>query len=126
MYLLAPQITALNSQWLSKENTGLGNVLFQLASCYGLTKKTNRQLCLTNLRKFCDTLSSKYDLDHGNTIYNQFLKNFDTNTEINAFVDDTDGKKYTSQLLDKILKSSSSCLQINGHLECPLHQITLR
>ena len=46
MKYITPYITAHTSGFLSTKNTGLGNVLFQIASCYGIAKDHNIILIL--------------------------------------------------------------------------------
>lgn len=43
---IMPYITAKTSDHLSSKNTGLGNVMFQIASCIGLANKGNRNIIL--------------------------------------------------------------------------------
>ena len=68
MYI-QPEITAKYSEFLSKKNTGLGNVLFQIASCYGIAKKTNRIPVYNNLAILTLKLKYYYGFNHENTIY---------------------------------------------------------
>jgi len=71
MYL-TPIITAMESGYLSNINTGLGNVMFQIASCYGLAKKTNRIIVWNNLLKFADKLRDNFGFNHKDTIFRKF------------------------------------------------------
>ena len=57
---LCPFITGYDSGFLTEKNTGLGNVLFKLASTYAICKKTNRKLSNYHLKKFCIKLKTLY------------------------------------------------------------------
>src|SRR5690242_20551155 len=69
MTYITAMITAFDSPFLSKHNTGLGNVLFQIASVYGISKKLNKSLSYVYLKSFCNKLKDLYNYDHGSTIY---------------------------------------------------------
>jgi hypothetical protein len=116
MKFISPEITALRSPWLIKENTGLGNVLFQLASTYALAKDSGRLLSVPNLKELCDVLSSKFGLDHGNTIYKNFLELFDTTSRATEIITEKHSILYDEALIPQLQNSESECIQINGHL----------
>lgn len=118
MKYISPEITALRSHWLTKENTGLGNVLFQLASTYGLAKDSGRLLSIPNLKELCDVLSSKFGLDHGNTIYKKFLELYNTTQMPTEFITEKHSIKYDEALIPQLKNSESECIQINGFLGC--------
>jgi hypothetical protein len=42
MKIITTSCTALTSVYLSKDDTGLGNTMFQIAAAYGLSKKIFR------------------------------------------------------------------------------------
>jgi hypothetical protein len=119
MSFVAPGITALNSRWLSKDNTGLGNVMFQVATAYGLARRTNRQFSSYFLKQFTDKLQQYYGLPHGEGIYKGFLKGTDSTTPPTATFVDTGGKKYIPTLEERIRNSQEICIQLEGHFESP-------
>jgi hypothetical protein len=67
--MLAPTITAMNSEHLSRVNLGTGNVLFQVATTYGLSKTYSRTPDFSYLQKYCDKIRSLFHYDHGDTLY---------------------------------------------------------
>ena len=69
MPYIAPYITAIESRWLSAGNTGLGNVLFQIASCYGLAQDSGRALDYTRVHLLGRILKERYGYDHQSTIF---------------------------------------------------------
>jgi hypothetical protein len=68
MYL-TPRITASDSPDLTNKNTGLGNVLFQIASCYGLAKDTGRIAVWNKLQEFGVKLRTNFGFHHADTIF---------------------------------------------------------
>ena len=113
MYL-TPLITAHNSVFLSNMNTGLGNVLFQIASCYGLAKDTNRQIAWNNLVKFGDKLHNTFGFNHRETIFRKCLMTADV-----VFVSIKERKvwEYDQEFVD-LLKSDNNSVELDGYLEC--------
>lgn len=114
MYI-QPEITAKYSEFLSKKNTGLGNVLFQIASCYGLAKKTNRIIVYTNLAILIQKLRQYYGFNHENTIYRN------CNTIVAAafqHINEGSPHQYNPRLIPSI-KDISGAVEIRGYLEVP-------
>jgi len=116
MYIL-PEITAKYSQFLSKKNTGLGNVLFQIASCYGLAKRTNRTVAYNNLLILTTILRDMYGLNHENTIY----RNCKTliNTQFKTIGEDAFHQVNPTLILR--IKDISGAVEIYGYLEVPAY-----
>ena len=65
-------ITAISSSFLSKANTGLGNVLFQVASTYGLAKSHGRIPSFYQLHQFIHKLKAQFGYNHMDTIFRKF------------------------------------------------------
>ena len=114
MYI-QPEITAKYSEFLSKKNTGLGNVLFQIASCYGLAKRTDRTIVYNNLFILTDKLKQNYGLDHDTTIYRN-CKQMVT-AEFQRINEDSP-HQYNSTLIPRI-KDMSGAVEIRGYFEVP-------
>jgi len=66
-------ITAHNSQFLSRNVTGLGNVLFQVSAAYSLAQKTGRPFSAKQLRLFGEKLKHEYGFPHLDTIFKKVL-----------------------------------------------------
>jgi hypothetical protein len=66
-------ITAMTSSFLSNKNTGLGNVLFQLASTYGLSNTYGRIASYHDIQAYSRLLKERFGLDHGTTLYRKFI-----------------------------------------------------
>jgi hypothetical protein len=113
MYL-TPAITAMNSGFLSNINTGLGNVLFQIASCYGLAKQTDRVVVWNNLVKFAEKLQNNFGFNHKNTIFRKCLTIADA-----PFICVSERTIHThdSDLIDS-LKDNRNPIELFGYLEC--------
>lgn len=114
MYI-SPRITASDSPFLAANNTGLGNVLFQIASCYGIAKRTERVPVWNKLVSFSQQLSNKFGFKHGDTIFRNCSKitsqGFTTIGEGNNIYD------YNKHIIEQI-QSSKSSFEIHGYLEC--------
>jgi hypothetical protein len=114
MYI-QPEITAKYSEFLSKKNTGLGNVLFQIASCYGIAKKTNRIPVYNNLAILTLKLKYDYGFNHENTIYRN------CKTIINAifnYINEDSPHQYNPTVISRI-QDISGAVEIRGYLEVP-------
>ena len=111
---LTPKISARNSPYLSEKNTGLGNVMFQIASTYGLAKKTGRIPIWNNVLEFADTLKSRYGFNHKDAIFRNFL-------ESKIFLFETkqihDGYGKYEEGLVNYLEESHKNIMIEGYLE---------
>lgn len=66
---LTCNFTASNSPYLSAECTGLGNVLFQIAAVYGISKETGRDVEFIDLQNFNSKLKNLTGLDYTETIF---------------------------------------------------------
>jgi len=121
MKYLAPSITQLESPYLSKQNTGLGNVLFQLASTYGLAKDSGREVSTYYLKQFTDKLRTLYNFHHDEVIYKRFLDTTDKTVEPTETVYDIGNKRYEPSLLTSVQTASAPCVKVEGYLECPIH-----
>jgi hypothetical protein len=69
--MITINLSAIESPFLSKSCTGLGNVLFQVSSAYGISKKINTSLNLYYLNKYCTifekfrtTIFRNFDMDN--------------------------------------------------------------
>ena len=113
MYL-SPYIMASGSSFLSSTNTGLGNVLFQIASCHGLAKQTGRTAVWNKLVAFANQLSERFGFHHKTTIFRNFLDTVDVPFHTVA---ERDPWAHDLELL-RNLKESSDPIELRGYLEC--------
>lgn len=65
------EVSAFNSPWLKQTNTGLGNVLFQIATTVGICKKYGFQPDFSNIIEFGKKLRAKFGLDHDEKIFSR-------------------------------------------------------
>ena len=68
MKYITPYVTAHTSGFLSVKNTGLGNVLFQIASIYGIAKRYGMRAVFPNVKVYCDILFTRFHFLHRYTI----------------------------------------------------------
>lgn len=66
--MIIPYLTQANSPFLSKNNTGLGNALFQIFTAYGISKKFNIPFNNYYIIELLIKLKS-FNLNHRNTIF---------------------------------------------------------
>ena len=66
--MIIPYLTQANSRFTSKDNTGLGNALFQIFAAYGISKKLNITFNNYYITELLTKLKS-FNLNHTNTIY---------------------------------------------------------
>jgi hypothetical protein len=114
---LHPLVTAIDSPFLSSKNTGLGNVLFQIASVYGLSKKYNRIPNFSKVIEFGKLLQERYGFTHLNTIFRNcylFTFPYQSTTHINEHAH----KTLSSHILSA-LETSRDDITLNGYLESP-------
>lgn len=115
MLYISPSITAINSPFLNKHNTGLGNVLFQIASCYGLSKITNRKPLFNNVYIFANKLNELFGFPHKKTILrNCLISNNDKFEKIHE--KNGMNRSFDDSLIEKICNSKSN-IEIYGYLE---------
>ena len=115
---IAPIITAKDSSFLSSYNTGLGNVLFQIASTYGLSKKTGKQLSFHNVVNYCNILKNRFNFNHFETILRKCMKVI--NMEKSIVIKEPDIiQKYAPEILTKInsITCPNTMINIIGYLE---------
>lgn len=77
---IEPFITARYSPYLCSENIGLGNVLFQIAAIYGISKKYKLQSYYNTVIDYCNIIKSRFNICIDKTV----LRNFQTPTSVPA------------------------------------------
>jgi hypothetical protein len=121
MKYITPYITAHSSPFLSSKNTGLGNVLFQIASCYGIAKDNNCGVIYNNVKYYCDLLYHKYKYNHKDTILrNIYSINDSILFDIMINENSNDARKYSNELISSITTNNCN-IMINGYLESMLY-----
>ena len=113
MYV-SPRITASDSPYLTATNTGLGNVLFQIASCYGIAKETGRSPIWNKLSEFAEKLYTRFGLRHKDTIFRHCMERVDI---VFQHIKDESIYGYNTGLLTS-LRESEEAVEIYGYLEC--------
>jgi hypothetical protein len=117
MYL-APAITAKESQYLSSKNTGLGNVMFQIAGTEGLSAVTDRRPCYNRLIEFGAILKERFGFHHKDTIFRNCVASSDVdNWEV---VCEHAHKQIDQGILDAI-NTSPNNLILDGYIESPMY-----
>jgi hypothetical protein len=116
MKYITPTITAFNSPYLSNKNTGLGNVLFQISSIYGMSKDLDISCTYPMIYYFGRKLKELYGFNHCDTIFRNVP--YDLSIEFNQQLCEmpSNNKLYDIQLYNNI-KSSINNQVIHGYLE---------
>jgi hypothetical protein len=113
---VAPIFTAYNSGYLSAKNTGIGNVLFQLASTYGISRKVNKEVSYHHLIQFCDKLRTLYGLNHGDTIFRNFCKVIRSDKWVDYYEPPVLCHTYLPEMV--AFCANNAFVQTHGYMEC--------
>jgi hypothetical protein len=113
--MLSPVVTAYDSPYLSKKNLGTGNVLFQIASVYGLAKRFNRGCDFTKVMDYCQKIETLFGDKHGHTLYRNC---YSIPTVYSESVQETVLKNQCPLILSEVLNNPSPLIVI-AHLEDP-------
>ena len=116
------QVSAHGSPWLKATNTGLGNVLFQIATTLALCKKYNFQPDFSHLMDFGKSLRDKFGYDHDEKLFSRLptgpsLGEIEYDINLDGGGGHKDGYRmdFVSKL--KMLRKNNKNVQINGYLE---------
>jgi hypothetical protein len=117
--MIIPHLTQVDSPSLSKNNTGLGNALFQIFAAYGLSKKYNHIFDNSNLKTLVHILKNNFNLDHENTIYrNLKVYNYVNNTNICPIKENPNLYSGFDNNIDQFIKNNSnSTIYLMGYLQ---------
>jgi hypothetical protein len=117
--MIIPHLTQVDSPWFSKNNTGLGNALFQIFAAYGLSKKYNHIFDNSNLKTLMHILKNNFNLDHENTIYrNLKVYNYVNNTNICPIKENPNLYSGFDNNIDQFIKNNSnSTIYLMGYLQ---------
>mgnify|MGYP000110694169 CR=1 FL=1 len=118
MYLTT-DVTARHSCHLSAKNLGTGNVMFQIASVYGIAKRIGRIGNFDTIKEYCDHIRKEFGVNHGDTLY----RNCRADSSIYELLiyDGVLEKTFNNELFTWIRNNSKVNIRIWGHLECPLY-----
>ena len=122
MRYITSNISALNSESLSAKNSGLGNVLFQVASIIGIARLKGLTATFPAVDQLSKKLYSLYKSNHGSTIYRN-LPTYSWSTDNNYIINEsTSSKDYDHNLLsiiDTIVTNDDSQrgIIVRGYLE---------
>jgi len=126
--MIITHFTATSSLYLSHECTGLGNILFQIFTCYGISKKFNRVMNYYYLIDYINKIERCFNLkNHRATIFRNFIKDYDLEKNNLQFIklDEICVKEgssfyslYDESLINKINKHDSSAnILVAGYLQ---------
>jgi hypothetical protein len=120
MYI-SPYITARDSVCLSSKNTGLGNVLFQIATAYGLARRHGSEVSRENIEQYANILQERFGYNHKYTILRNCFSRF-PNIHCQATLTETPGSNrcIDTNILNAVVshsQSSQSCI-LCGYFEC--------
>lgn len=121
MKYVSSEISALGSMYFCRTDTGLGNVLFQVASVYGIAKKLGIACTFPRLKQYFKNLKEQFNYDHGTTILrNAPILDADIKFKVVSESFLNEGKecnKMHNTDLIKMIESGSENISIRGHLE---------
>lgn len=113
---IIPNISPRESSYLTSYNTGLGNTLFQIATCYGLSKQYNMKIYYNYVIEYCNILKHKYGFNHGETILRNCKQTLDSGPILTIHEDNN--KIVDINIINKIKSDSNNNYHIRGYLEC--------
>ena len=104
--------TAYFSKCLNKNNTGLGNVLYQISTIYSICKKYNIPFNAYYMNKYLEKLQ-EFGLNHNETIFRNIdLSIQEEKTDITLV--SKDGNIYSEKLIEDILKNKDKNILIKS------------
>ena len=119
MKYITPYLTAHTSGFLSATNTGLGNVLFQIASVYGIAKRYGMIAVFPNVRVYGDLLSTRFHFPHRHTILRHIYSQEET---VLSFPHHLYEREHMNRTYDKemihTIQTVHENTMIHGYLEC--------
>lgn len=113
---IMPYITAKTSDHLSSKNTGLGNVMFQIASCIGLANKGNRNIIFNTVHEYCNILKNRFNFNHNDTILRKVYNITDFSISFPNTIREVSHKYYQNDILETIKNNQFNHI-IFGYLE---------
>jgi hypothetical protein len=118
---LGPLLTAFDSPHLSESNTGLGNVLFQIASTYGICKTMEMDFYGGHVFEFSEKLKANFGFCHGETIFRNFLLNRGSPIDSVVYESPNHHKLFDIALISKIFQMRHLSLLSQGYMESHLY-----
>lgn len=115
-YLSAVFLT-IDSNHFRATNTGLGNVLFQIASTYGISRELGLTPVFPRLEILKKRLKEYFNYDHAETIFRNVPTRCPLDISTFEIINEQAGnKEYGPTLVKRIENSSNNCV-IEGYLE---------
>ena len=118
LYLINDTLTAYDSSALDKKNTGLGNVLFQIATAYGIGKLLNRKVYYTNVYLFNERLKERFAYDYSKSIFRNCIEVAPIELDSFVKIEEVSHRKYNPDFFKRIDECNSS-VKIKGYFEVP-------
>ncbi len=118
MKYITSNISAIDSPYLSNKNTGLGNVLFQIASVCGIADSLGCTATFPSISKFGKALKERFNFDHGTTIFRNVPTQETSLTVFNHKVHEGNmmHKQFDYNIIQQIQASSDNTC-VYGYLE---------
>ena len=119
MKYITPYVTAHTSGFLSANNTGLGNVLFQIASIYGISKTYGMTAVFPNVKRYCDILFDRFHFLHRHTILRHLYEQVDPDVSFPHIIYERENmnRTYDTDMIHTIQTVNDNTM-IHGYLEC--------
>jgi hypothetical protein len=103
---------------VTSTDSGLGNILFQIASTFGIAYLSNRRVCFHSFEKIKNTLSP----DYMDTIFRKIPTTLISKIPEKIINEDISNAQILSQqLLENTINSKEEFISVNGYLESFLY-----
>jgi hypothetical protein len=117
MRILTAKFLTIGSDHFKITNTGLGNVLFQIAATIGIARELGLHATFPRLEILKNSLKNLFGFDHGDTIFRKVETRCDIPIENFQEIHEEAGlKEYGPTLVSRIKNSNDNCI-IHGYLE---------
>ena len=115
-YLTAKFLT-IDSHHFAPTNTGLGNVLFQIAATIGIARELGLEPTFPRLEILKQRLRDYFGYTHGETIFRNVPTKCNVSLDAFQLIDEEAGlKEYGHTLVKRVQESPNHCM-IQGYLE---------
>lgn len=102
---------------IPRHDIGTGNVLFQVATAYGLSKKYNKIANFTDLHKYLKYIREHHNFDHDITLFRNCVINKQITYDIQINEHESKNNLYDTELIKVVENNLDKNINITGYLQ---------